>query len=74
MSTEIEKQTKITIGLDVPTFKWFQTIRITGVRTVYGHDVTFEIAPEAAKKILGELSYAVEISKSDSNRIDFHIK
>lgn len=70
MGTQIEKRTEITIGFDVQTFKWFQTIFIKGVQTVYDREVTFEISSEAAKRLLNDLEYEI---KPGHTRIDFSI-
>jgi hypothetical protein len=72
MSTEIEKKITITVIFNVPTFKWYQMIRIEGVKTMYDESCTIEISPEAAKKILNELSYTTSAILSDT--IDFVVQ
>jgi hypothetical protein len=69
---EIEKKITITVIFNVPTFKWYQMIRIEGVKTMYDESCTIEISPEAAKKILNELSYTTSTILSDT--IDFVVQ
>jgi len=71
MSVEIEKKIAILIVFEVSTFRWFLTIGLEGVRTVYKLDSTVEINAEGARKILNDLSYTMT---SYSDKVEFVIE
>lgn len=73
MSTEMEKKITITISFNIPTFKWYQIVRIEGVKTMYDQSCMIEISPDAAKKMLNELSYTTIIPAS-TDIIDFVVQ
>lgn len=71
MKDLIGKETRVLIAFDIITFKWHQTITITGRRTVYDREITVEITAETAKEILNTLDYQI---KAGANRVDFEIE
>lgn len=67
MGTQIKKETKVILTFNFTTFKWCQTVEITEDE----REVTIDISPESAMKLLNGLEHKAELTYPG---VTFHIK